>query len=63
MTSTEKKAVQLMAAKYQKYGISFIDLLRMFGQAPPGQEFIETYKQINAELRDKYITPQRQNTL
>ena len=44
-----------MAAKYQKYGISFIDLLRMFGNAPKGQEFIETYKQINAELKAKYI--------
>jgi len=47
--------VQLMAAKYQKYGISFIDLLRMFGNAPKGQEFIETYKQINTELKAKYI--------
>lgn len=55
MSSREKAALQLMAAKYEKYGISFIDLLRMFGQAPPGQEFIETYKRINAELKAKYI--------
>lgn len=55
MTSKEKAALQLMAAKYEKYGISFIDLLRMFGQAPKGQEFIETYKQINEDLKAKYI--------
>lgn len=55
MTSEEKSALRLMAAKYEKHGISFIDLLRMFGKAPKGQSFKETYKQINAELKAKYI--------
>lgn len=63
MTSEEKQAVKLMTAKYEKYGVSFIELLRRFGEAPRGQDFKETFKQINAELRDKYITPQQQNTL
>lgn len=55
MTSDEKQAVKLMTAKYEKYGVSFIDLLRRFGQAPKDQDFKETYRQINAELREKYI--------
>jgi hypothetical protein len=55
MTSEEKQAVRLMTAKYEQYGVTFIDLLRRFGQAPSGQDFKETYKQINAELKEKYI--------
>ena len=55
MNSEEKQAVKLMTAKYEKYGVSFIDLLRRFGQAPKDQDFKETYRQINAELREKYI--------
>lgn len=55
MTSEEKEAVRLMTAKYEKYGVSFIDLLRRFGRAPKDQDFKETFKQINAELREKYI--------
>lgn len=55
MNSEEKQAVRLMTAKYEKYGVSFIDLLRRFGQAPKDQDFKETYRQINADLREKYI--------
>ncbi len=55
MTSEEKQAVRLMTAKYEQYGVTFIDLLRRFGQAPRGQDFKETFKQINAELKEKYI--------
>ena len=55
MTSEEKAAVRLMTAKYEQYGVTFIDLLRRFGQAPKEQDFKETYRQINAELREKYI--------
>ena len=59
MTSEEKQAVKLMTAKYEKYGVSFIDLLRRFGQAPKDQDFKETYRQINAELREKYKKTQK----
>lgn len=63
MTSEEKQAVRLMTAKYEKYGVSFIELLRRFGEAPRDQDFKTTFKAINAELREKYIAPQKQNTL
>lgn len=57
MTNEEKKALQLMAAKYEKYGVSFMELLRLFGQAPKDKPFIENYKAINTMLKKKYETP------
>ena len=54
MTSEEKKAVQLMAAKYEKYGVSFIELLRLFGAAPRERSFKENFKAINRELKARY---------
>lgn len=43
-----------MAAKYEKYGVSFIELLRLFGAAPRERSFKENFKAINAELKAKY---------
>ena len=54
MTTEEKQAVQLMAAKYEKYGVSFFELLRMFGAAPHDRSFKDNFKAINAELKAKY---------
>lgn len=61
MTTQEKNAVLLMAAKYEKYGITFITLLRMFGEAPRDKTFMENYKAINEELKNRFIVPERAN--
>lgn len=51
VTSEEKQAVRLMTAKYEKYGYTFISLLRRFGQAPKDKDFKTVFKDINEEIK------------
>lgn len=54
MNSEEKRKVISLAARFEPYGISFITLLRMLGEAPKGKSFEENIEAITAELRAKY---------
>lgn len=40
-----------MTAKYEKYGYTFISLLRRFGQAPKDKDFKTVFKDINEEIK------------
>ena len=62
VTSEEKQAVRLMTAKYEKYGYSFISLLRRFGQAPKDKDFKTVFKEINEEIKAE-LKEKQQNTL
>lgn len=62
VTSEEKRAVLLMAAKYEKYGITFIGLVRRFGQAPKDKDFKTVFKDINEEIKAE-LKEKKQNTL
>lgn len=62
VTSEEKQAVRLMTAKYEKYGYSFISLLRRFGQAPKDKDFKTVFKEINEEIKAE-LKEKQKNTL
>lgn len=62
VTSEEKQAVRLMTAKYEKYGYTFISLLRRFGQAPKDKDFKTVFKEINEEIKAE-LKEKQKNTL
>lgn len=62
VTSEEKQAVRLMTAKYEKYGYTFISLLRRFGQAPKDKDFKTVFKDINEEIKAE-LKEKQKNTL
>ncbi len=50
MTSEEKQRVITLAAKYEPYDVSFITLLRLFGEAPKDKSFDEAFQMIDEKL-------------
>ena len=58
MTSEEKHELQAVAARYEKYGYTFIELLRLISAAPKDYSFRKVINTLRARLGANYNEPE-----
>lgn len=63
MTSENKRKLQALAARYEKHGVSLIDLIELISTAPAGTPFDVAYNYIRFALALEYGETQESFTL